>query len=153
MATTSAGSGPYGFAFNSKDYLIDSEAGSASASSYALTNRGHLTTISSAIPNGIIGATPCWVAITGNGRIAYTGNGGKGISIYAISHDGVLSLVTGEVAVSGAALDLALSRDSEFLYLNQGGQITGFAVSRDGSLTYLSTVMGLPASTTGLAAT
>ena len=155
MTTTSSGSGPYGFAFNSKGYLIVSEAGTESASSYAVSHSGTLTTLSGAISNGPSG-TPCWVAITGNGKIAYTANGGVGtISIYAISHKGMISL-SGSVAASvpAPALDLALTRGSEFLYvLNGGAGITGFEVHSDGSLSKVTTISGLPASTTGLAAT
>ena len=154
MTTTSAGNGPYGFAFNCNGYLVDSEAGSKSASSYWLSNSGKLTTISGAISNGASG-TPCWVAMTENGRIAYTGNAGGGISIYYVWYDGALTLYKSVGAtVSGAALDLALSKRSGFLYvLNAGSNIVGFAVAPDGSLTKVTSTTTFAGSAAGLAAT
>jgi len=156
MTTTSAGNGPYGFAFNAKGYLIDSEAASASASSYALRESGKLTTISGAISNGPSG-TPCWVATTENGKIAYTGNAGGGISIYSISYKGALSLYSSVGAsTSGAALDLALSDRSGFLYVLNGGSstnIVGFEVDRDGSLSQVTSTSTFAGSAAGLAAT
>lgn len=154
MTTASAGSGPYGFAFNNKGYLVDSEAASASASSYALSYSGKLTTISGAVSNGASG-TPCWVAVTENGRIAYTGNAGGGVSIYSISHDGMLSLSSSVGAtVSGAALDLALSDGSNFLYvMNAGSNIVGFEVGPDGSLSQVTSTTTFAGSAAGLAAT
>lgn len=156
MTTASAGSGPYGFAFNSKGYLVDSEAASVSASSYALSHSGTLTTISGKISNGATG-TPCWVAITDNGKIAYTGNAGGGISTYLISNKGMLSLSSSVSAtVGGAALDLAFSKGSHFLYALSGGpsdQIVGFKTKSDGSLTQITATSTFAASAAGLAAT
>lgn len=154
--TASAGTGPYGFAFNEKGYLIDSEAASKSASSYALSDSGKLTTISAAISNGPSG-TPCWVATDENGKIAYTGNAGGGISIYSISHKGMLSLDSSVGAsVSGAALDLALSDGTGFLYVLNGGSssnIVGFRVAFDGSLYQVTSTSTFAGSAEGLAAT
>jgi 6-phosphogluconolactonase (cycloisomerase 2 family) len=85
---------------------------------------------------------PCWVAITGNGRFAYTANAGSGsISGYAIAADGSLTLITpdGRTGVTGPATtppDMDVSRNSRFLYVIEGGtgNIMGFAVGRDGPL-------------------
>ena len=102
----------------------------------------------------------CWIAVTNGGRFAYSANTGSGtISGFAI-HQGGLTLVdasgiTGNVGAGTAPADLALSRDSKFLYVRAGGtnQIAIFGVGPDGSLSALSGwVTGLPAGNSGLAA-
>ena len=65
-AIPSNGGGPYGFAFTSNGYLVLSEAGTGSLSSYAVSDSGSLRTISGAIPD--FGGTPCWVAVSNDGR-------------------------------------------------------------------------------------
>lgn len=112
--TLSAGIGPYGFAFACENTLVTSEAGSRSASSYALSEDGNLNTISSVIKTGGSTDTPCWVAINEWNNYAYTGNAGSGtISSYSISPWGGLTLEhTIAATVTGTALDLAFSKYS-----------------------------------------
>lgn len=74
-----------------------------------------------------------------------------------MSRDGELSLLdaNGRTGVSGPGpIDMALSRNSRFLYsLNSGdGTISGFRVRADGSLTPIGGVTGLPDGANGLAA-
>jgi 6-phosphogluconolactonase (cycloisomerase 2 family) len=104
---------------------------------------------------------PCWLIATPNGRYAYTGNAGTGtIGSYAIGADGTLTLITGAAAALGAsALDLGITRDGDFLYVREAvgsnagapGDITGFHVEADGSLTRVNTVVGLPPGAQGIA--
>jgi 6-phosphogluconolactonase len=145
--------GPYGFAFNAYGFLVLSEAASNTLSSFALNDNGSLRTLSGSMPD--FGNAPCWVAITWNGQIAYTSNAHGGtISGYTISRSGMLNLFSSIAAkTSVPTLDLALTAKSEFLYALNGNNITGFQVFPDGSLWQVSNLSGLPASTTGLAAT
>ncbi len=60
----SAGTGPYGFAFTDKGTLVVSQISPAAVSSYDISYKGLLTTLSGNIlvnPTGT--PTPCWVAI------------------------------------------------------------------------------------------
>jgi len=162
-AIPSNGGGPYGFAFTSNGYLILSEAGTGSLSSYAVSAGGSLRTISGAIPD--FGGTPCWVAVSHDGTFAYAGNGGGGIiSGYSISGQGTLSLFSSIAArTSGAALDLAFGSDNhgsdnhgdarqgQYLYALSTGYITSFQTYPDGGISQISTI-ALPATAGGLAA-
>ncbi len=157
----SNGATPFGFAFDNKGDLIVSEvgggpAGTSALSSYAVGADGSLTTISGSVPDFEIAA--CWVAVTNNGRFAYTSNAhppSNDLSAYAVGPTGTLTLSQEVAAKPGhGPTDLALSGNSKFLYVVDSGDgaIAGFAVGANGSLTPVSTVAGLPLSTVGLAA-
>ncbi|MCL5998829.1 MAG: lactonase family protein [Chloroflexi bacterium] len=153
----SFGATPFGFAFTKRGDLIVSEAAAGALSSYSVSddsfevNSGSVTTHQGA---------PCWVAVTKNGKFAYTTNAQSGsISGFRVAKDGLLSLLTpdGRTGVSGdnsSPIDLALSTDSQYLYVLTAGThgISAFAVQPDGSLTPLAGVSDLPASAVGLAA-
>jgi 6-phosphogluconolactonase (cycloisomerase 2 family) len=102
----------------------------------------------------------CWIVITNSGRYAYTTNAGSGtISGYAI-HQGGLTLldangVTGNIGAGSGPADMAVSRDSKYLYARAANpnRIVVFSVEADGSLTAVSGgATGLPAGWNGLAA-
>ena len=148
----SSGPAPYGFAFDNRGMLLVSEA-SGALSSYE-ANAHQFDVISGSVSNGPLGS-PCWVAITGNGKYAYTGNGGDGsISSYRVSPKGKLSLLSGTAGQGGAILDLAFSNNSHFLYaLDKGtAAIDIFRANPDGSLTAAGSIGGVPGSATGLVA-
>lgn len=96
---------------------------------------------------------PCWVTVTENEKV-YTSNAyGGTISGYDISKSGKLALFSSLAATMNIpSLDLALSNGDHFLYNLNGNSITGFWIAPNGSLTQVTMVSGLPASTTGLAA-
>ncbi len=147
----SSGDAPYGFAFDNRGTLLVSEATGALSSYKASAHR--LDTISGSVSNGPLGS-PCWVAITGNGKYAYTGNGGDGsISSYRVSPRGKLSLLSSAAGQGGVILDLALSNNSRFLYaLDPGNSVIDiFRVAADGSLTPVGSA-SVPAGADGLAA-
>jgi len=148
IASNSAG--PYGFAFTSHDSLVMSEAAAGSLSSYAVSGDGSLTLISGSVAD--FGAAPCWVAVSHDGKYAYTSNAHGGtISSYTVSHGGSLTLLKSVAAVTSIpTLDLAFSGNNQFLYALNGGQITTFQTHPDGSIAQVSVVGGLPASATGL---
>jgi 6-phosphogluconolactonase len=156
----SDGGGPYGFTTTQRGYLVLTEAGTGSLSSYAVSNAGGLRTLSGAIPDfgnagGATAPAPCWVAVSNNGQFAYADNAHVGtISVYGISGTGTLSLVSSVSAhINVPSLDLAVSGNNQFLYALNGGQITTFQLYPDGSIAQVSTIGGVPASATGLAAT
>lgn len=151
----SSGQTPFGFAFTREDLLVVSEAAGSTISSYRLEDGG-LETVTPSEPNFQIAA--CWIAITTDGRFAYSANtGADNISGFAIAPDGTLALLDadGVTAPAGdAPADLALSRGSRYLYVRNGsgGSISGYRVQGDGALEPVTLVSGLPAGSTGLAA-
>jgi 6-phosphogluconolactonase (cycloisomerase 2 family) len=93
--------------------------------------------------------------VTTNGRYAFTANAASdSISSFAIDHDGSLTLVAAQAAHSTAAhtTDMALSRNSQYLYALDGGTMTisAFRVTADGQLMRLDGA-AIPAGAAGLA--
>lgn len=159
----SVGATPFGFAFDKRGRLFVSEAAggapdASSVSSYRVSEQGNLGVISSAVPTTETAA--CWVAITGNGRFAYTTNtGSSSLSGFRIARNGSLSLLdadgrTGDAGSGSSPIDMAFSRNSRFLYaLSAGdGSISAFRVKANGSLVNIQRVEGLPTTINGLAA-
>src|SRR4029079_10562537 len=72
VVTNSSGPVPFGFAFSPRGDLVVSEAGNSTVSSYRLAGTGAARVISASLPVGQGAA--CWVAVTKDGRVAYTGN-------------------------------------------------------------------------------
>ena len=146
---------PYGFAFDNRGNLIVSEA-SGFLTPYSVSRDGTISAITPAAPTYQNAA--CWVVITKNGRYVYTANAGSSsITGFSIGHNGALTILNanGVTASTGAGtspIDMALSNNSHFLYVNNGnGTIGAFRVHDDGSLSSITVVGGLPASSTGLA--
>ena len=141
----SSGSTPFGFAFGLRDELVVSEAagapaGLSAASSYQLNADGSLTLITGSAAT--TQAAACWVAVTNNGRWAFTANtASDSISTFAIASDGSLTLAIPRAAYAAAAhtTDMATSHDSRYLYALDGGthMISAFRIGNDGSLTRL----------------
>ncbi len=161
VVTTSAGTTPFGFAFDRRGRLFVSEAfggaaGASAVSSYAPLRGGAFGLLSGSVAS--LQTAACWVAVTGDGRYAYAGNtGSDSITGYAISPSGAVSRLDadGVTAVTGrTTTDLALSRASRYLYAHNAtdGSLSGFRVRSDGGLTPVGTTPGLPASAVGLAA-
>jgi 6-phosphogluconolactonase (cycloisomerase 2 family) len=143
---------PFGFSITNRGYAIVAEAGSGSVSSYEIEDYRHLTSMSAAIR--LTQTAPCWLVTTGDGRFAYTANAGSGtISSLRIGADGTTRLVNATAAVLSAPFDLALTKNSKFLYVREGnGAISGFRVSTDGTLSPVGSVTGVPTGAQGIAA-
>jgi len=159
VSYASSGATPFGFAFGKRGELVVSEAngvpGASAASSYDVSADGKLQVVSGSVSTHQGAA--CWVVITGNGHYAYTGNASGSISGFRVERDGSLTALTADGrtgVVSGNPTDLALSHNSQFLYVRIGrtGSIGAFAVQPDGSLQPLPGADGLPANSAGLAA-
>lgn len=151
----SSGAVPFGFAFTREGLLVVSEAAGSTVSAYQLVDGG-LETVTASAPN--LQAAACWIAITTDGRFAYSANtGGGNISGFAIAPDDTLALLdaSGVTAPAGdAPADLAFSRGSRYLYARNGGDgsISGYRVQGDGALEPVTVTSGLPAASAGLAA-
>lgn len=148
-----AGVEPFGFAFGQKNELVVSEAVTGSASSYVLDKSGALSVITGA--SATHQGAPCWVAITKDGRFAYTANAGSGtITGFSVSNGGAISLLdpSGVTAtVNAGAIDIALSRNSRVLYQLDGIRISAFRVTASGQLEPLGSI-AKPTGSGGLAA-
>lgn len=153
ISNMSAGATPFGFAFDRHAHAIVSEA-SGSVSSYQIED-GELNVISPAVVNTQVAA--CWIAISNNGKYAYTTNAGSGsISSYGIAEDGTLTLLNPTAGVIGAGsspVDMAFSNNGRTLYALANGAhtISIFQMNADGSLTAQGSV-GVPVGVVGLAA-
>jgi 6-phosphogluconolactonase (cycloisomerase 2 family) len=149
----SAAATPFGFAFDRHNHAVVSEA-SGSVSSYLVDASG-FSVISPAVLNTQVAA--CWIAISKNGKFAYTTNAGSGsISSYKIADDGSLTLLNATAGLTGAGsspVDMAFSNNGSFLYAlgNASHMITMFQMGSDGSLTKLGAAT-VPVGVAGLAA-
>jgi 6-phosphogluconolactonase len=116
-------------------------------SSYQLGSGGP-ETISASLPVGFGAA--CWVAVSPNGKLAYTGNASGSISGFAIDGDGTLTPI-GTVPIASPR-DLDFSRNGRFLYaVGSTGRVTGYRVGSDGELEQVTSVPAA-AGLTGVAA-
>ena len=138
----SSGVTPFGFDFDNRDHLIVSEAMGGAADGSAVSSydlrRGGFDVVSPSVPTTETAA--CWIAITPNGRYAYSGNAASmSITGYAIGGHGELTILTADGKTgSGTAsvTDLATSSDGRFLYARMGdGTVGGWAIGHDGTLT------------------
>ena len=160
---SSAGATPFGFAFDQHGRLLVSEAfggapGASVVSSYDISKSGVITVVDPLVATTETAA--CWVAVTPNGKFAYTTNTGSGtVSGFAISPHGDLGLlnadgVTGVTGAGSSPIDAATSAQGGYLYVLDAGTdaISAFAIGNDGALTSVTGLTGLPPSGLGLAA-
>jgi 6-phosphogluconolactonase len=149
VVTASSGAVPFGFAFGRDDQVIVSEAGASTVSSYRVGSGG-LAAITASLPVGQGAA--CWVAVSPDGRFAYTGNASGSISGFAVSGTGSLSALNADgltAALVPSPRDLDFSRDGRFLYavspgnVTAGAQVTGYRVAASGALTQITSAPAL----------
>lgn len=153
----SSGSTPFGFGFDKRGHAIVSEAATGAVSSYDVASDGMLAVISaSVLATGQHAA--CWIAVTKNGKYAYTTNAASGtISGYSISQNGSLSLLDANgvtAQTGGTPIDMDDSVDSKYLYVFNTGLhvINIFKIKADGSLAHVDDTLGLPVGAAGIAA-
>lgn len=156
----SAGQTPFGFNFNQRGDVVVSEAfggaaGASTVSSYRLDDDGDLELISG--PVATTQTAACWIAISQNGKYAYTTNTGSGtISSLAIGPGASLRLVDAVAGVTGpgsAPQDAAFTPGGRLLYVrNDGGNIGAFRVEKNGELTHIGDFGPLPTGANGMAA-
>lgn len=155
-SAASNGATPFGFAFIHRDFVLVSEAGPNALSSYQADEEGNLELVTGSVGNGQ--KATCWAVATDDGRYAYTASAATAaISSYSVTRDGVLNLLDPAAGVTGngsTPTDLALSADSRFLYVRDGGadSVSAFRVESNGSLVSIGSVSGIPAGSQGIAA-
>jgi 6-phosphogluconolactonase len=141
VVTASSGSTPFGFAISRRGYVVVSEAGASTVSSYRVGANGVLGAITASLPVGQGAA--CWVAVSPDGRFAYTGNAAGSISGFAVDRGGSLAALDADgltAVLDPSPRDLDFSRNGRFLYAvspgdaTTGGRVTGYRVRADGSL-------------------
>jgi 6-phosphogluconolactonase len=156
----SNGMTPFGFAVGPNGNLYVSEAfggmpGASALSSYSVGEDGSLSVIDGSVTNGQ--TATCWVVATNSGRNIFVSNTGSGtVSSYLIGRFGRLVLNQGVAADLGAKsspIDMALSNNSRFLYVLEGGgqTIAAFQVSNHGDLTSIGEFGSLPMGSQGIA--
>jgi 6-phosphogluconolactonase (cycloisomerase 2 family) len=137
VVTASSGAVPFGFGITQQGTIVVSEAGASSVSSYRLGSGGTLRTVTASLLVGQGAA--CWVAVSPNGRFAYTGNAAGGISGFAIGRDGSLRAL-GTPTLLPSPRDLDFDESGRYLHaVSSGGQVTSYRVGPDGSLTLAGT--------------
>ena len=157
---TSSTATPFGFEAGRNGNIFVSEAaggaaGASKLSSYHVGYNGSISLLSGSV--GANQSAACWVAITDNGKYAYTTNtASNNLSNFNINnYNGAISVNTAVAAVTDMGpIDAALSNNSKYLYILNGvsHSIGVYAVANDGSLTAVQTVTGLPAGANGLSA-
>ncbi len=157
IVTPTPGVTPFGFAVSRRDVLVLSEAATGSVSSFRLSENGIEAPQAVSAALATTQGAPCWIAITPNGRFAYSANAASSsVSSFGIGRDGTLTLLAAQAGVTGpaaGALDLAVSPDGEQLsvFASRSLQIVTYAIAEDGSLTAMSGMGGMPAGSAGLA--
>ena len=143
---------PFGFAFSARGDLIVSEAGASTVSSYRLGRDGLVSPITSAL--GVGQGAACWVAVTEDGRFAYTGNATGSISGFAIQRDGSLRALNadGITALTPRPNDLAIVGNTLYAVNPATQEVTAYRIAGNGSLTELPRLAPLGTSLAGLAA-
>ncbi|MEZ5542347.1 MAG: beta-propeller fold lactonase family protein [Pseudomonadota bacterium] len=163
VVNASAGTTPFGFAFDRYGHLLVSEANggavdASSLSSYDVRDDGTLELLAAAVPTTETAA--CWVVTSRNGRYAFTTNAGSSsISAFRSHPDGSLTLTSddGVAASTGAGtapIDMALSSGGNTLFALSAadGSIAAFRVLGNRRLVPIPGVTGLPTGLNGLAA-
>ena len=172
VVTPSNNPTPFGMAFTPKGILVVTESvdqtprfpfvNASTTSTYRIREDGTLETVSRAVPDTQTAA--CWVRFSKNQHFAFVVNSPSGtVSTYALSGDGELNLVSGIAADTGgrtsAPIDEAITPDGKYLYVDAPhlgapniGEVRGWRVNKDGSLTPVSSVGGLPISFSGIVA-
>lgn len=159
---------PWGFAVDRRGFMVTAEAadGVTAASGVALhaiedeeNDEINLRAVSESIATQQTQGSA--LVLTSNQRFGYVANTMTntitGFRITRKGNDALLDLLAAS-GVSGMTgpqpSDLALTRDSRFLYsLNRGdGSVSSYRVNGDGSLSFLKHTPGLPATANGLAA-
>jgi 6-phosphogluconolactonase (cycloisomerase 2 family) len=154
VTSASSGPTPYGFAFDRLGHAIVSEAANSALSSYRVSASGAHVISASVLTGGL---AACWVAVTPNGDWAFDANAHGGtISSFAIGPSGGLTLAASVAASTGASsapLDLGVTSDGGFLYVNVSGAhgVAAFAIGTGGSLTQVGGLTSIPAGASGLA--
>jgi WD40 repeat protein len=140
---------PVPFAFTwSHGYLVMTEAGSSNVTIYRIRHNDTLQVRGGPLTDNQVAL--CWIA-GAQGHFFGSNTGTKTISAYRVGAGGGVTLAGGAtngiVATTDAVpVDLAATMGQRYLYVQEptAGEIQGYAVHSDGTLTLVTTVTGLP---------
>ncbi|MFI1358073.1 lactonase family protein [Streptomyces sp. NPDC020898] len=150
VVNDSAGGVPFAITFDKGGRMLVAEAEKSTVSTYKVRADGTLKVVQQPLANGQ--NTLCWLERAGD--FFYGGNTGNStVTGYRTDRHGRLALTndvgiaTPPSAMSQGVIDLAVTRDEKFLYVQNAvsGTVDGFRVGRNGSLTKVTTATGLPA--------
>jgi 6-phosphogluconolactonase (cycloisomerase 2 family) len=150
VVNDSAGGVPFAVTFDKGGRMLVAEAEKSTVSTYKVRADGTLRVVQQPLANGQ--NTLCWLERAGD--FFYGGNTGNStVTGYRTDRYGKLALTndvgiaTPPSAMSQGVIDLAVTRDEKFLYVQNAvsGTVDGFRVGRNGSLTKVTTATGLPA--------
>ncbi|MEU8828502.1 hypothetical protein [Streptomyces sp. NPDC048636] len=150
VVNRSASGVPFAFTFGTGGRMLVAEAEKSTVTTYRVREDGTLKTVQRPLSNGQ--DTLCWLERAG--KFFYGGNTGNStVSGYRESAGGKLELTndvgiaTPPSAKSQGVIDLAVTRDGSFLYVQNAtsGTVDGFRVGEKGSLTKVTTAKDLPA--------
>ena len=145
VSNPSAGPVPFSFVIDAYGHLVVTEAAHSTVTTYSIAANGTLTPLTTSVGDG--GVALCWNANAGG--FVFGANAGAGtIASYKTNSSGglVLSQAIAANTASGP-IDLASAEHGHLLYVQDAvaGEVQGFAVNADGTLTLVTTVTGLPA--------
>jgi 6-phosphogluconolactonase (cycloisomerase 2 family) len=146
---------PFAFVFDSARRLVSGEAGTSSVTTYKLGRDGTLRDPQSLSDNQV---ALCWIVRARDGFYYVSNTGSNTLSGYKLDGDLTPMLVTptGIVAQTDPGpIDMTVAAHGRFLYAQTGagGSVHAYAVNRDGTLTEIQKVTGLPVGMEGIAAT
>jgi 6-phosphogluconolactonase (cycloisomerase 2 family) len=144
---------PFAFTFHPSGRLVMGEALQSTVTTYRIRRDRTLSDPQSLSDNQ---AALCWI-VEARGFYYVSNTGSDNLSGYRIDRDGTPSLIgpTGIVATTEQGpIDMATADRGRFLYAQTGtaGTVDEFRVNRDGTLTKLGVVTGLPVGQEGIAA-
>ncbi|MET9970341.1 beta-propeller fold lactonase family protein [Streptomyces sp. NPDC006356] len=150
VVNDSAGDVPFAISFDRSGRMLVAEAAKSTVSTYKVRADGRLKVVQQPLANGQ--DTLCWLERAGD--FFYGGNTGNStVTGYRTNARGRLAL-TNDVGIatppsprSQGVIDLAVTQDEKYLYVQNAvsGTVDGFRVGRNGSLTKVTSVTGLPA--------
>ncbi|MEU1178391.1 beta-propeller fold lactonase family protein [Streptomyces sp. NPDC005820] len=150
VVSRSAGEVPFAITFDRSGRMLVAEAAKSTVSTYTVRSDGRLKLLQRPLANGQ--NTLCWLERAG--AFFYGGNTGNStVTGYRMDRHGRLALThaqgiaTPPSAQSQGVIDLAVTKDEKFLYVQNAtsGTVDGFRIGGDGSLTKVTTATGLPA--------
>lgn len=146
----SAGAVPFAITFDRAGRMLVAEAAKSTVSTYKVLTDGTLKVVQKPLANGQ--DTLCWLERAGD--FFYGGNTGNStVTGYRTDRHGRRLALTNEIGIatppsakSQGVIDLAVTQDEKFLYVQNAtsGTVDGFRIGRNGSLTKVTTATGLP---------
>ncbi|MGW3649429.1 lactonase family protein [Streptomyces sp. NPDC000878] len=149
VVNDSAGGVPFAITFDKAGRMLVAEAEKSTVSTYKVRADGTLKVVQRPLANGQ--NTLCRLERAGD--FFYGGNTGNStVTGYRTDRHGRLALTndigiaTPPSVMSQGVIDLAVTRDERFLYVQNGtsGTVDGFRIGKNGSLTKVTTATGLP---------